>query len=152
MSEGGEASSFFLNSVRGLIDEELERLDGIKPNDAESLAKWDEGKEDLQEIKSLISRLAKYVPAAEDKVTEEDIDQVESTLEIYRKKLLEWPKKNADDVTDGIMRASLIGVFAGVGMIFGVPLYTAGVAAAIFGGEKIGKAISSAVKSSAGSG
>lgn len=45
------------------------------------------------------------------------------------------------EVTDAVWRGGLIGVFTGVGLIFGVPGIGAMIGTALFGGEKIAKVV-----------
>lgn len=146
LTETPNEAGQFVDAVIELLDERIALLGSRKPNDKAQLINWEENNDYLAEVRSLLVELTQKVKNVENASPTELTEETESLLLVYQRKISEWPRNNVDEVTDGLMRVGLVGVCAGVGLTFGMPVLAAGVGAAMFGGEKIGKAIASALK------
>jgi dTDP-4-dehydrorhamnose 3,5-epimerase len=146
LTDASKDTAQFLDGLQSLLESKIIELEGAKPNSSLRLESWEQDKKHLVEVSALVRKLRLIIPKKREDLTEEIIAETTSLLSLYKQKISEWPMENANEVTDGIMRVSLVGICAGVGLIFGVPIWGAGIGMAMFGGEKIGKAISSAIK------
>lgn len=144
-----EAHMVIISTI-SVIDENLSNIEASKPNDPLRLSRWQENKDHLINLKEMLLRLgditSKSAERGPQSVSNDVVAETQSLLVMYRKKLMDWPRSHADEVTDGMMRISLVGICTAVGFVFGVPAIAAGIGATIFGGEKIAKAISGALK------
>jgi len=150
LREFPEEARDFIGAVVDLIDERLAMLEARTPNHPEKITKWKRNQSFLIELKGLLQEILGKVNVAKTDGPKAVLDDTVGLLELYRNKISAWPKEHVDEVTDGAMRVALVGVCGGVGLIFGVPTIAAGVGAAMFCGEKIGRALANASKSAGG--
>lgn len=138
-----------LAMLQKLLDERMADLEQHKPNAPAALNGWDDWKAFIADLRGALEQLETAVEAVTsgDVSLDEGAVKVQSTFDVYKSKLAIWPRENAVEVVDGTYRLSLIGACTLVGTLLGQPIGATLIGAAIFGGHKIGKAVSEAMRS-----
>jgi len=134
----GDTQAFLLSAL-SCLDKIIDTATRQIPNHPDKRALWEDELAFLQTARGHIEKLASLVPDEGDIVTKDQVDGVRSTLLEYKNHFASWPKDHAQEVTDSVWRGGLIGIFTGVGLIFGVPAIGAMIGTALFGGDKIAK-------------
>ena len=80
--------------------------------------------------------MAEKVPKVQ--ASDQDAEEVISTLNIYKNLINDWPRDNAPEVVDSVFRLGLVGASTGVFVMCGMPAtVSAAFAGAAFGGKKL---------------
>ena len=134
-----------LDAIEFLISNEIKRLQ--EKNYADDI-EMEESKRMISVFLQLLqatSSLAEKVP--EDQASDEDAEEVISTLNMYKTLFSDWPRDNAPEVVDSVCRIGIVGCVTGVFVMCGLPAGVgAAVAGAAFGGKKLADFAKSMVK------
>nr|WP_299660416.1 YegP family protein [uncultured Ruegeria sp.] len=141
LNEAAESSSAFLSSAQNCLENIILTTERQIPNDPRRRLAWEDEIEFLRKAQLHIEKLRGLVSNDENSSTNGNVDEVRSALREYVDHFRTWPKEHVKEVTDSVWRGGLIGVFTGVGLIFGIPAIGATIGTALFGGEKISKAV-----------
>lgn len=136
----GDTQAFLLSAL-GCLDNIIDSTKRKIPNHPDKRKPWEDEVDFLLTARSHIEKLESLVPRDGEDVNESHVDEVCSTLLEYKNHFSSWPKDHVKEVTDNVWRGGLIGIFTGVGLIFGVPAIGAMIGTALFGGEKIAKVV-----------
>ena len=125
-----------LERIEFLISNEIKRLQ--QKNYADDI-EMEESKRMISVFMQLLQAvrsLAEKVPKVQ--ASDQDAEEVISTLNIYKKLINDWPRDNAPEVVDSVFRLGLVGASTGVFVMCGMPVtVSAAVAGAAFGGKKL---------------
>ncbi|WP_082025239.1 YegP family protein [Ruegeria sp. ANG-R] len=148
LNEAAEDSYAFLASAENCLKNILSATKRQIPNDPQRRQAWEDEIAFLRKAQDHIEKLKGLVPKEEnsDEDTRTKVDETRDALREYLDHFKSWPKEHVKEVTDSVWRAGLIGIFTGVGLIFGIPGIGATIGTAMFGGEKISKAVNTLIK------
>ena len=125
-----------LERIEFLISNEIKRLQ--QKNYADDI-EMEESKRMISVFMQLLQAvrsLAEKVPKVQ--ASDQDAEEVISTLNIYKNLINDWPRDNAPEVVDSVFRLGLVGASTGVFVMCGMPVtVSAAVSGAAFGGKKL---------------
>lgn len=132
-------------SITFLLDSEVDKIRGKNvANDIEVIEKQRQ-LDFFATLRGQLQNLPNAIPDADS--DEEKAEEIKHLLVLFYDHLKKWPRDNVVELTDSAWRAALIGVAAGIGASFGMPMIGASIGGAMFGGKKIAEIIGKAIKS-----
>ena len=133
-----------LDAVLGYISLEIERLQNRNYRSAEDEEECKRQIGVLTTSHLAVTGLLVAVPEDES-MTPVQAEKAEKLTRLYIRKFQEWPRANADELTDSVFRAALIGVSVVALPLMGVSSLAALTAGTIlFGGKKVVEAVKAA--------
>jgi len=125
-----------LESIEFLISNEIERLQRKNYTDDIEMEESKRMISVFMQLLQAVRSLAEKVPKVQ--ASDQDAEEVISTLNIYKNLINDWPRDNAPEVVDSFFRLGLVGASTGVFVMCGMPAtVSAALAGAAFGGKKL---------------
>ncbi len=139
-----------IEALTEILSAEIERLRGKNPADEIEQEEIERLRGIFEGLQVSIVRLGELLPNSGEP-SQDVAEEMEGLLKVYAGEFRKWPRENAADMVDSTIRASLVGLTAGVIVAFGAPvLLGVAVGGITFGGKKLAGAAKALKDSSSG--